>query len=144
VQVVVVEGCPATHDLRHKAAANCKPTSPCTNLPAKCPVCTGEVFVWSYHMLDHLESMHPEYPISEQLLEQYAIKPREFEAVIEKYQPKGASAREAELQSLFPDPAAAPAKWRLLLTAAAQSATSGAKLPVPEAVPEAELSSSSD
>lgn len=107
----------AAQRIGHKAASNSSKRSLCTNLPAKCPVCPGDVLVWSYHMLDHLESAHPEHPISEELLKQYAISRAEFIKVIDQFKKGGADSMLQRLCSQYPAPATAPAKWRLLLAA---------------------------
>jgi hypothetical protein len=123
ITTVTVKNCPVPDGFKYAAAAKGSDRSPCTNVPAKCPVC-GDV-VWSYHMLHHIEECHPAEAITSKLLEQYAISSGEFEKVIAAFDkkkrsgkaPTAAQVRKTKLTAQYAG-STPPAMWRLLLPSA--------------------------
>ena len=63
--------------------------NPCTNRPVPCQIClstTGAVrhYVWSYHYLDHMQSIHPGPKLTEEEAAKYAIHKEKYLGVLGK------------------------------------------------------------
>jgi hypothetical protein len=61
-------------------------SSPCTNIPMRCPFCTGDAApaVWRYSMLNHIKQTHADFHVDATMTEHYTISPEEIKSVNEK------------------------------------------------------------
>ena len=85
----VVSSCPSAHvGMSYASASKGSATSPCTNRPVPCSICstTGatRTHVWSYHYLDHMQTAHPSQQLSAEEVEKWALSSEEFRGVMGK------------------------------------------------------------
>ncbi|QRV87004.1 hypothetical protein RhiJN_15022 [Ceratobasidium sp. AG-Ba] len=59
----VVSDCSYRDKFSYAAAAQSSKTSPCTNRPVACPLCSGDRCVWSYGLKDHILAVHPAHQL---------------------------------------------------------------------------------
>ena len=70
--ILLVEcNCPLAYIMSYRAVENGSVANPCTNRPVPCQIClstTGTVrqYAWSYHYLDHMQSMHRGQKLTEE------------------------------------------------------------------------------
>ena len=85
----VVSSCPSAHvGMSYGSASKGSATSPCTNRPVPCSICSTSgatrTHVWSYHYLDHMQTAHPSQQLSADEVEKWALSPEEFRGVLGK------------------------------------------------------------
>ena len=86
---LVESNCPFAYKISYRAVEKGSVANPCTNRPVPCQICsttTGTIrhYVWSYHFLDHMESMHPGQKLTEEEVRKYAIRKDEYLGVLGK------------------------------------------------------------
>ena len=80
---------PFAYKISYRAVEKGSVANPCTNRPVPCQICsttTGTIrhYVWSYHFLDHMESMHPGQKLTEEEVRKYALRKDEYLGVLGK------------------------------------------------------------
>ena len=86
---LVESNCPFAYKISYRAVEKGSVANPCTNRPVPCQICsttTGTIrhYVWSYHFLDHMESMHPGQKLTKEEVRKYAIRKDEYLGVLGK------------------------------------------------------------
>ena len=69
--LLLESNCPFVYKMSYRAVEKGSVANPCTNRPVPCQIClstTGTAcqYVWSYHYLDHMQSMHPSQNLTEE------------------------------------------------------------------------------
>eukprot|EP00798_Chlamydomonas_sp_ICE-L_P005941 gene5941-biopygen13275 len=87
--IVVTSSCPQVYKMSYTSVEKGSTANPCTDRPVACPIClsdTGKTckYVWSYHILHHMQSVHPAQKLSTDDIETLALSVAEFKGVIGK------------------------------------------------------------
>ena len=87
--LLVESNCPFAYKMSYRAVKKGSVANPCTNRPVPCQICmstagTVRHYVWSYHYLDHMESVHPGQKLTEEEVAKYAIHREEYLGVLGK------------------------------------------------------------
>ena len=87
--LLVQSNCPLAYKMSYRAVEKGSVMNPCTNRPVPCQIClltTGSVwqYVWSYHYLDHMQSVHPSQKLTEEEVLKYALRKEEYVGVFGK------------------------------------------------------------
>eukprot|EP00798_Chlamydomonas_sp_ICE-L_P015584 gene15584-biopygen24614 len=87
--IVVTSSCPQVYKMSYTFVEKGSTANPCTNRPVAWPICfsdPGKIrkYVWSYHFLHHMQSVHPAQKLSTDDIETFALSVAEFKGVIGK------------------------------------------------------------
>eukprot|EP00798_Chlamydomonas_sp_ICE-L_P009442 gene9442-biopygen5779 len=87
--IVVTSSCPQVYKMSYASVEKGSTANPCTNRPVACPICLSDPgktrkYVWSYHFLHHMQSVHPAQQLSADDTETFALSVAELKGVIGK------------------------------------------------------------